>query len=1216
MSAPNGILVTFPGEGSIFAPVRAGQTIKDFQEFLEQYYLATFSRPGKVEALLHPDFYPESEVYLPLHENAMQSFQYVRSLVAKMQEPFKHQPFQPGFVERGLYATQPLRTEIQTLQRTELQLEQTNEQMNTRWRNQLRSQVQQQLLEKKARQEQDDAEWQRWQQTRFDNNRWGREGGNLKREVAVAQQDTVVPDGLFRESPQQSTGCLTTESELAQPSAVDAGDFREVEAIAQEQVQSADAQPGQNQNPNHAIQDSVQRLPVSLEDFSGNCTEDPVVLFKELAQEASKTQVVPEVKETVDEQDSEEEDESVTDSDTDMEPSVRTVHTDAERSEAESSSDSEEELLILDLPAASTHGATELPSNPGDETQATHDASQKADSPAFQEENVFEAGSDLCNWESEQVCFHQDIASHTPGMNGQPEMRMMADDEVPGEALVEEASSNGGEVSWQEDAEATKQLSSTGLEEEGRRILPSYNNILSLLNPKSSGSKLLKDPTDLSNLPLSESEDQHDEKEEEPSPAKRPAPFRRPPACVAEQNMQLTPSALSPELSSKHAKNVHMQRIVYREMERRRLKQHEESTSELSRAEQKLAQKRQADLLLPVLEPMGYTVDDVWALLVNVNFDTEAVQQEVDKIIEEPLAAHLQSSAWSVSITRKSQRVANLQNLKKEELGYLTANFGKAMRTLKESAVESPVVTPGGPIESTAGPSQLKAHPDQGKALAGPANAEEGDMPAESRIDSMSCRECRDLLLRMTPLVHAPTALYSALGRRAVEEYVRLHPRTLLDCREVTFWQLPSRGADHKRQYASKIFFEVLNNEDSAIFVGRLREMHPICAVYMLVTMEESHNVVNSVFQEVARYVAERLSELDRDALGRLVLVFAKAGVKNPGLFNLVAQECLRRLKLKECEHSLSPKVLCDLFVGFDRAKIWDEELFENLMLRTVSLFDADVKQAEIDQALCGASITRSGRTVLAAHFRLQDLTLICRSLLGLHKPDQEFFRDVADHVIACLEQAPALADRFVGNPEIALSQFAQVFAKGQMFFTDLFEMLRTTAARHRQNINARNLKSLWLALQEQRKDEDKKERKKSQPPERRRGAMGRAVIQASEPELRQPRRAKAREQRQRLAELSENELAQEMAAAERYSGLSNSAKILMSGLKLDAVLDAQEAPTDGKKKKSEILEASTWTNMRGRPKGSRKQLHEELVAAQREARKNQKAAAVAAPKR
>jgi len=212
----------------------------------------------------------------------------------------------------------------------------------------------------------------------------------------------------------------------------------------------------------------------------------------------------------------------------------------------------------------------------------------------------------------------------------------------------------------------------------------------------------------------------------------------------------------------------------------------------------------------------------------------------------------------------------------------------------------------------------------------------------------------------------------------------------------------------------------------------------------------------------------------------------------------------------------------------------------------------------------------------------------LCRAFVNLNKVDPDFFNEVAEFVIHCLSRPPEIADRFLGDPSFTLPKIGALFARAQVFHQDFFEMLKLTAFRRKDDMRDGSLKDLLQSVQEQRRFEEKKERKRSAPPERKRGAMGRAVIRLSAPEKKQTRREKAREHRRRLAAMSDEEVAVELAALDDRSGLSAAAKLLLSSLKMDAPLEAQEGSKEAKKVAREVLEASLCVSQRSLPKGKK----------------------------
>ncbi|CAJ1364942.1 unnamed protein product, partial [Effrenium voratum] len=601
-----------------------------------------------------------------------------------------------------------------------------------------------------------------------------------------------------------------------------------------------------------------------------------------------------------------------------------------------------------------------------------------------------------------------------------------------------------------------------------------------------------------------------------------------PEAAVPIGQVGLDPSALNPSLKSKQAKNVHMQRLLHKEAEKKRQEHSLDGNADVK--------KQQTDLLEPLLTDLGWSSQDIQMLVERCNHDTKEIQKEVDSIIAS--AATSESTSWFTSVKRRHQREAGLKQLKKQEMGHLKNNFGRVMRELE---------APSGKKER------------ESTEQVEPLPRKEEPMPEVSSVQQMNRSECRRLLQQMKPLLHAPAALYKALAKRALDEYCKAKPLCFFDCRRITFWQFNGDEGRHRSgRYAGTRFFEYLLESEAGL-LARLSAIHPIAAVYMLHTMMESQNVITPVFQEVGRYVGERISNLDRDALGRLPLIFAKAGVRNPGLLIVVKQECLRRCKLKEGPHSLSPKVITDVLLAFAITKTVDEELFEAMMLRAVSLLDTALLP-ELPAELCAPVISSFGK-VPAAPFLLQDLVQLCRSFLDLQCVDQQFFDDVSDYIVRALRLPDAeTIDWFIRNPSSTLPQIAQIYVKAQIFSSDLFAALKWIASRRKEDLRADSLKQLQNSFQAQKREEEKQERKRHQPP-RRRGAMGRALVEHV-PEVRvQTRKEKARDLRQRLAAMTEEEVLKEVAEAEELAGYSASAKVLLSGIKMEALLEAQEGP-------------------------------------------------------
>jgi len=193
-----------------------------------------------------------------------------------------------------------------------------------------------------------------------------------------------------------------------------------------------------------------------------------------------------------------------------------------------------------------------------------------------------------------------------------------------------------------------------------------------------------------------------------------------------------------------------------------------------------------------------------------------------------------------------------------------------------------------------------------------------------------------------------------------------------------------------------------------------------------------------------------------------------------------------------------------------------------------------------------------------------------------------------------------------VGNPNSALPQIAKTFAKAEILHSDLFALLKSTSADYKADLRPQSSKMLQQAFLLHKNQQEKQERQKSQPPQRRRGAMGRAVIEDKPSIQHKTRRQKAREHRQRLAGMTDEEVMKEIEETEKLAGMSSSAKqLLLSGFRVEAILEAQEGPKEGKKTKSEIMEASTSISIRSLVKGKKARNEEVSASAKAEARKH-----------
>lgn len=86
---------------------------------------------------------------------------------------------------------------------------------------------------------------------------------------------------------------------------------------------------------------------------------------------------------------------------------------------------------------------------------------------------------------------------------------------------------------------------------------------------------------------------------------------------------------------------------------------------------------------------------------------------------------------------------------------------------------------------------------------------------------------------------------------------------------------------------------------------------------------------------------------------------------------------------------------------------------------------------------------------------------------------------------------------------------------------------------------------------------------------------------------------------------MSAEEVAKEIEENEKHAGLSASAKVLLSGYKVEAILEAQEGPKEGKRTKSEVMEASTAISIRSMVKGKKARHEESSASAKAELRKH-----------
>ena len=284
----------------------------------------------------------------------------------------------------------------------------------------------------------------------------------------------------------------------------------------------------------------------------------------------------------------------------------------------------------------------------------------------------------------------------------------------------------------------------------------------------------LRNPADLSSLPFSDGSDQESTKDTATSCLDVHS-------TLTSGQLGLRPSALNPQLTSKHAKKAHMQRLVHQEIERKKL---EEMSGSWPGGGANM-RRRQAEALLPLLEDLGYTLDDVEALLESCRDDTHKVQLEVDALLE---ASKNKAHSWLTSVPRKRQRESGLRELRKQELGVLKSKFGTVMRELEDRGEDRNPELVG---ESVRQPvwSDLTGDWGEERPETVTAAAKMDGMPEVSSIKHMSRADCRKLLRQLKSLVHAPAVLYKALAARAMDEYARVKPRTFQDCRQITFWQ-------------------------------------------------------------------------------------------------------------------------------------------------------------------------------------------------------------------------------------------------------------------------------------------------------------------------------------------------------------------------------------------------------------------------------------------
>lgn len=266
-----------------------------------------------------------------------------------------------------------------------------------------------------------------------------------------------------------------------------------------------------------------------------------------------------------------------------------------------------------------------------------------------------------------------------------------------------------------------------------------YDSLLSKLslNPDS---RAEPDPTDLSAIAFSDGSDCESE-----------VPPDSDSKVKVEQDLQpkltVQSSALNPKLTSKQAKLVHMQRMLHRDIEKKRQKDKAEVAADL-------------ECEVECNEGSGKYLD----------------------YTEEPSPDS--NEDWSTSITRKHRREVGLKKLKTEELKLLRSNFGKVMKEVERPVTSSMDKQPREPDFATGDPGPTP------KTTRNPNESEKEELlPEVASIRHLNGSECRKLLQQMRPLVHAPLAIYKALARRALDDYSKSKPRTFHDCRRMTFWQ-------------------------------------------------------------------------------------------------------------------------------------------------------------------------------------------------------------------------------------------------------------------------------------------------------------------------------------------------------------------------------------------------------------------------------------------
>ena len=296
----------------------------------------------------------------------------------------------------------------------------------------------------------------------------------------------------------------------------------------------------------------------------------------------------------------------------------------------------------------------------------------------------------------------------------------------------------------------------------------------SLLSNLSYSGRPEPDPTDLSTVIFSDaSDDGHD------------SSYQVKETKNEQSRIHLQASAVNPALTSKHAKIACMQRMLNRDIQKK-YQNGFDNTAHHGDPETEVHQ-----------HSLGCSAETA-SSLEKRNSGPEAFQQEADLGMNESIKTkEADLDSWCTSITRKHQREVSMKELKMQELSYLRSNFGKVMKDLESAQSAQLKSTSASKAEEDHTFSAGNLHQNQNYTEKTDKADEDDFIPEVASIQELSQSECRRLLQQLKQLVHAPAALYRALVKRALDEYVNFQPRSFFDCRRITFWQF---GTSKERQ--------------------------------------------------------------------------------------------------------------------------------------------------------------------------------------------------------------------------------------------------------------------------------------------------------------------------------------------------------------------------------------------------------------------------------